>query len=92
MSIAHTDALLTLVQSQTLVPSIIIFLTDLSNAFWEESDDLLESPELVAKCVTLQQGFLQSNKVSQTRGTYMFYDVNFAFHIVWSICDEICCL
>ncbi|KAH9917932.1 uncharacterized protein BXZ73DRAFT_53155 [Epithele typhae] len=48
LAVAHKDALHMLFQSQTLLHSIMSYLRDISDPLFEESEELFESPELVA--------------------------------------------
>jgi hypothetical protein len=41
LSVAHEDARTILLQSQSLVPSIIVYLTSLASVLWEESEDAM---------------------------------------------------
>ncbi|KAI0930684.1 hypothetical protein AcV5_007334 [Taiwanofungus camphoratus] len=51
LSIAHQDALTILVQSQTLIPSIVVYLSNLTTPIWEEDELFMESPALIEAVV-----------------------------------------
>ncbi|KAI0344600.1 hypothetical protein BDW22DRAFT_1066488 [Trametopsis cervina] len=53
LSVSHPDALVTLLQSQTLVPSIIVYLTNATNAFWEDDEELIQSPDKLDKVMRI---------------------------------------
>jgi len=43
LAMAHTDALVILTETPMLVPTLIVFLTNLTTPLWEE-DDIVSSP------------------------------------------------
>ncbi|TCD60942.1 hypothetical protein EIP91_009276 [Steccherinum ochraceum] len=53
LSTAHSDALTIISQSYTLIPSIILFLSNVSAPFWEDDVELMSSPEQISSCITL---------------------------------------
>ncbi|OSX66525.1 hypothetical protein POSPLADRAFT_1053162 [Postia placenta MAD-698-R-SB12] len=53
LSVAHADAITILVQSQTLIPSMVVFLTQVSTPFFEEEPSLMRSPARVESVVVL---------------------------------------
>ncbi|EKM54103.1 uncharacterized protein PHACADRAFT_209924 [Phanerochaete carnosa HHB-10118-sp] len=45
LSLAHPDALTILLKSRALIPSVIIYLSNLATPIWEEDEELVSSPE-----------------------------------------------
>ena len=43
LAMAHTDALVILTETPMLVPTLVVFLTNLTMPLWEE-DDIVSSP------------------------------------------------
>ncbi|THH26710.1 hypothetical protein EUX98_g7475 [Antrodiella citrinella] len=53
LSTAHPDALTIVSGSNTLIPGMIVFLSNVSSPLWEDDDDLMASPERVTTLVRL---------------------------------------
>ncbi|THH33203.1 hypothetical protein EUX98_g1012 [Antrodiella citrinella] len=53
LSTAHPDALTIVSGSNTLIPGMIVFLSNISSPLWEDDDDLMSSPERVTTLVRL---------------------------------------
>ena len=47
LAAAHPDALTILLQSHTLIPSIIVFLMNLTTPYFEEEEWLMQSSDLI---------------------------------------------
>ncbi|KAI1791334.1 hypothetical protein LXA43DRAFT_973179 [Ganoderma leucocontextum] len=48
IAVAHADCTNILLKSQTLLPSMILFLMNITDPLWEESEEFISSPELVS--------------------------------------------
>ncbi|KAI8994049.1 hypothetical protein BD414DRAFT_576645 [Trametes punicea] len=53
LAVSHTDALSILLQSRTLLPSIIVFLSNLTAPLWEEDEDVMVDSELITWTVQM---------------------------------------
>jgi hypothetical protein len=59
LSVAHADALVSIAESPTLIPSLVVFLTQLTTPLWE--DDGL-SPDVVASYVIPSIRFVNNHQ------------------------------
>ncbi|KAH9851384.1 hypothetical protein C2E23DRAFT_830696 [Lenzites betulinus] len=48
LAVAHADSLFLLLQSHTLLPSIIVFLHNITTPLWEEDEAFMDDPQLIA--------------------------------------------
>ena len=48
IAVAHVDCTNILMKSQTLLPSIILFLMNITDPLWEEHEEFIASPDLVS--------------------------------------------
>lgn len=53
LAIAHADGLAILVESRTLIPSLIVLLTNLTDPLWEEAEELMSSATQLISCVSI---------------------------------------
>ncbi|KAI0360875.1 hypothetical protein OH77DRAFT_1418909 [Trametes cingulata] len=53
LAVAHTDALHILLQSHTLLPSIIAFLHNITAPLWEEDEDFMRDADLITWTVQI---------------------------------------
>ncbi|KDQ53574.1 hypothetical protein JAAARDRAFT_429177 [Jaapia argillacea MUCL 33604] len=53
LSTAHIDAPPILLESQALVPALVVYLTNVTTALWEDDDELKKSSELTASYAPL---------------------------------------
>jgi hypothetical protein len=51
MSVSDAEALPVLLESQTLIPSLVLFLAHLTNPIWEDDETLMASPTTVTSYV-----------------------------------------
>jgi hypothetical protein len=51
MSIAHADALAMLRQIHTLIPYLVVFLTQVTSLLWEDDETLMASPSIATSYV-----------------------------------------
>lgn len=49
LALAHPDALVILLKSRSLIPSIIIYLSNLTTPIWEDDEELMSAPEEVTR-------------------------------------------
>jgi len=52
LSLAHMDALTILLKSLTLVPSLVLYLTQLTTPFREDDVELMKSPSAITSYVS----------------------------------------
>jgi len=51
LSISHSDALAILLESQALVPSLVLFLFHLTTPLWEDDERFMASPAITASSI-----------------------------------------
>ncbi|OBZ67192.1 Regulator of nonsense transcripts UPF2 [Grifola frondosa] len=51
LSVVHADAIKVLLQSQSLIPAIVLFLTNLTNPIWEEDETLINSASSITSII-----------------------------------------
>ena len=51
LALSHANALETLLRSQALIPALVLYLTDATNAFWEEEEKLVSSSAAIDQYV-----------------------------------------
>ena len=51
LALSHHDSLIILLKCRTLIPSIIIYLSNVATPLWEDDEALLSSPERISRYV-----------------------------------------
>lgn len=61
LSVAHADVHAPLVGCQTLIPSLVVFVTQMTTVLWDGDEFFVATPEAITRWVVVSETLLSTN-------------------------------